>query len=379
MKKVLFCFWIVLVCFGGLLQAGAVAPSESSDLQDVYADAVENSGLGALEESLPEETRALLSEYGVDLWDADLSVSGDGMLQIVGRIVTQQGKAPLQALAAGMAMLLLAGLGTNLLTGGQQNRMLGYVTVLAVMTGLTPLLQTVSDTSTALSGTGTFLYSFVPVYAGILLAGGGTALAGSFSTLLLLASQAVNTVLVGLAVPVVTLFLALSLAAAVTSFRLEGFLAGVQKALVWVMSLTLTLFLGVLGVQTTISAAADSLSVKTARFAAGSFLPVVGSMAGDAIGTVTACLGLLRASAGAYGVLALVFLLLPVFLQLVLWRGVLFLLEVLAGLCSVGAADKVYRAAGQALNLLLGILIWTAFLFIISLTVVVLAGGQISS
>ncbi|MBQ9777533.1 MAG: hypothetical protein IJW22_01285, partial [Clostridia bacterium] len=119
------------------------------------------------------------------------------------------------------------------------------------------------------------------------------------------------------------------------------------------LSFLMLLLCGVLGLQSTLAKASDSLALRTARFAAGSFLPVVGGSVGEALRTVAGSVEYLRGVVGAAGLAVLFFAFLPTFLSVLLTR-VTFLLS--------GALAKLFGCEGE--SVLLGELgsVWGYFL-----------------
>ena len=67
----------------------------------------------------------------------------------------------------------------------------------------------------------------------------------------------------------------------------------------------MTVFLGVISVQGTSSAVADGVTIRTAKFVTGNFIPVVGRMFTDAADTVINASVLLKNTVGMAGVIIL--------------------------------------------------------------------------
>lgn len=371
MKKLMM-FVLIVVLLSGFCAAAEV-PDE------LYEENYKNSGAESLEDALPGYAKDFIDGLGVELSDYESfsEIGSGGMLGIIGKILSNGLDAPMKALMVCLSIILLYSTVTSL--GGEDiTKIAGYVSILAAAAGaLYPLVSAVGDTVTAVDGVGKFVIAFVPVYAGILLAGGGVATAAGFSTMLLAAAEILSGLITALIIPFISMYTALCFSSSATSLKLGGMVGSIKKIATWILGLGLTLFCGVLGLQTTITAAQDNLSFKTARFMAGSFLPVVGGAVGEALGTVSSCVGLLRSTVGAYGVIGILAVLLPVFAQLIVWRIVLLISESAAELFSAQPMLELFRNIGSAVSLLVGVIIWTALLFIISLTVVVIAGGRI--
>ena len=67
----------------------------------------------------------------------------------------------------------------------------------------------------------------------------------------------------------------------------------------------MTVFLGVISVQGTSSAVADGVTIRTAKFVTGNFIPVIGRMFTDAADTVINASVLLKNTVGLAGVVIL--------------------------------------------------------------------------
>lgn len=77
----------------------------------------------------------------------------------------------------------------------------------------------------------------------------------------------------------------------------------------------MTVFTGLLSIQSIVGTSADTLGVKAAKFVVSNFVPIVGSAVADAYTTMRSGLGLLRGATGAFGIIALCVTLLPPILE----------------------------------------------------------------
>ena len=75
-----------------------------------------------------------------------------------------------------------------------------------------------------------------------------------------------------------------------------------------------------LSAQTILGAKSDSLMMKSAKFAAGNMIPVVGGSISELLRTVSAGVGYLRGTLGICAILLLLFTLLPTVVELLLIR-----------------------------------------------------------
>ena len=86
--------------------------------------------------------------------------------------------------------------------------------------------------------------------------------------------------------------------------RIERLAALVRQAGVVLLSLAFVVFLGVMSVQGAAAGVADSVLLRTAKFGAGTFIPVLGGMFADAVELVIGSSLLLKNALGIFGLVA---------------------------------------------------------------------------
>ena len=219
------------------------------------------------------------------------------------------------------------------------------------------------------------MLSFIPVFAVITAASGAPVTSASMSALLLTAAQGVSYISSFAVAPLMGGYLAVSISGAVSPLLKKTEIASIIKRLsCFIMALVSTVFVGILGIQTAVNSSADSLTAKTAKFIIGSSVPVAGGVLSEALGTVTASMGLLKSSVGIYGAVACAAVILPLAAELLIWRGVLILASAAAELFSLSVISGILRAVDSVMSVLIGILLITGAMFVISLAIVVTAG-----
>jgi stage III sporulation protein AE len=175
-------------------------------------------------------------------------------------------------------------------------------------------------------------------------------------------------------VPLMSCYLGIGLVGSVMPVGAVGRIGeGIKKTALWILTLTLTLFLGLLSVQTTVNRAADNMGVKTLKFLIGTFVPVAGGALSESLTTLLGSVKLLKSSVSMFGVIGISATAVPVVLELFAWRAVLFVLSLAAELFGVELKTSMLRAADTVISVLVGVLLFVAVLFIISLAVI--SGG----
>ena len=105
-------------------------------------------------------------------------------------------------------------------------------------------------------------------------------------------------------------------------------------------------------------------------------VPVVGAAVGEAITTVKGCLSVLSTSVAIYGVVAVAACLLPVIIELVLWRVCILLAQSAAEIFGEAKSASLLKAVDTSISFIIAIIFSVFILFVISLTLVVVLGGK---
>ena len=157
-----------------------------------------------------------------------------------------------------------------------------------------------------------FLTSFLPVTASLYTMTGNTATAAAGTSMMLLFNTAVVALAERFLFPLLQVCFALSLVSAVPNgVSLQSIITLVKNTVTTLLAFAFTMFSAVLYFQTAITASADNLAYRSIRFASGVFIPVIGSVIGDASRTVNASIATVKSTVGYVGVAALAILLLP--------------------------------------------------------------------
>lgn len=320
-------------------------------------DILEKSGAGKVYGALDKDARDLLESAGAGEGTITQSISGEGLFGELSRLVQEKLSAPLKALAALMAVCFFG----RLCGCFEEGRLAGTakLTVCAVcglilaapVLGLLETCQRVTDSAAA------FLGAAVPVYAGLLGASGNTATGSGYSFLAMLTGEAIPVLAGGFLLPLLRIYLALSAAAALFESglgRLTGSLYTFGK---WIMVMSVTIFAGILSVQTAVNAQVDAAANKAAKLALSTGVPIVGSALGDAAAAIQNSLHMVRSGAGAFGILAALCIFAPAVVECLIWAGVCMAAQTAAELLEVPQAGAMAGAFGGAVRMVLAVLV----------------------
>ncbi len=349
----------------------------SAEENDIYKKQLEKSGALQIEEQLPDEVNEYLRENDIDISDYNWvnNLKTENVFTHIINFLRSGLKKPLISLGCILSIIII-----NSVLFDSQNSSVNTVVIYAATLSvagiiIAPIFSAISTAVNAMKACATFMTAFVPVFAAITAAAGKTATSISMSAMLLGAANGVSLLSNFAVVPLISGYLSLSLATSVSPIiQNNGISQAVKKLSLWVMSFISTVFLGVLSVQTIVNSHADNLSMRTAKFIIGSSVPVAGGVLSEALGTLTASVSLLKSSVGIYGVVVCCLIFLPIIVELLLWRFSLWVADFVSLQFSLTKISTLLQSIDTVLSVLIGIILLTAAMFIISLSVVIGSG-----
>lgn len=343
MKKVaIWCAFLLFFLHGTVLVAAA---SEAEAEIETEADAVRGA-YADLVGAIPPEVAELLPP---DFFAEDMTLVGEAVQEAtgvqaifaaVGRVTGLALQDNLSLLAAVCGVLLLS----SVLRGVQGSKKLSpeLARALSFCATLSLCLVIISlqrdrflEISAFFSVLKALSITMLPLMGTLYAMGGNVAAAvanhGVMSTFLALLEGAISHT----ALPVAGICICMGLLDALSEgVNLRSLSVLIKRSYTWTFSLLMLLLCGALGLQTTLAKGSDGLAMRTVRFAAGSFLPVVGGSVSEALRTVAGSVTYLRTVAGTAAIVVLFLCFLPVFVSTLLNR-IVFLLG--------GAMAKVMR------------------------------------
>lgn len=365
MKRIILCFIFMFIF---------ILPV-SAEEADIYSEQYEISGAGELEDALPDSTREYFSEIGIDPKDPDWidSISGENVFKHIWEFIKTGAKTPLRAGAAilGIILITAAFSAVNEESSVMTAAMYACTLTAAAVIGI-PIFESITAAVNATKALSVFMLSFIPLFAAVAAASGAAVTSVSMNSLLLLCAQGLSFLSSFVVLPLMGGYLAVGISSSVSPLlNRSGLAEGIKKIALWVLSFISMIFVGILSLQTAVNSAADSLAMRTAKFILGSTVPIAGGALSEAVSTVTASMGLLKSSVGIYGVVAVSAIFLPIIIELLLWRIILTVCSFVSELFSVPKFSNTLKAVDMMLSVLIGIVLLSSAVFIISLTVVV--------
>ena len=241
--------------------------------------------------------------------------------------------------------------------------------VTLIMTNFVQILDIVKESIQSLVG---FMNSLSPVLITVTISTGSIVSANVVQPIILFLITFIGNFITGVIIPFVLISTALGVISKISDrVQVDKLSKFFKTSVVWVLGVILTIFVGVVSIEGTLSSSVDGVTAKTAKAAVSSFIPVVGKILGDAVDTVIGCSSILKNATGIVGVIILIGIAIVPVIKLVVLMAIYYLG---AALCQPIADEKIIKLLeqmGDTFKTLLAIMCSVSVMFIIGTTLVI--------
>ena len=351
--------------------------------RQTHASEVENEILGSLSQeindfknTLPNDIKSYLENSLLDTDASSLLSNGLNVGKLTDYIIEYLFLGINKTLKSFTAILILLLISSifNMLSSTIKNSSVSYAFNLcsSLTVALTAFKVCFSITENVTSYTKTLLNamcSFAPIMAGVQIMAGKLTTATITNASMILFISIVDCLLVALMIPVIKICMMLSCVKSLGGIDFGGISKTLKTSFSSITVFIMSLFMFVFSMKNTLSQSADSLSLKTARFAISSFVPLVGASINEALRTVSASLNLIKNSCGITAILAILLIMLPIIIYVFLNKISFGILSCIAKIISCEKESTVLEEAGSICTYLLTIITCTCVFFIFSITI----------
>ncbi len=376
MKKTLCFLLFTLLILSFPLHAHA------ADKEKYYSEQFKQSGAEELPDYLPNDTRKAMDNLGIDgaNWGGIASITPENVFQQIVSMFSGNFTDPFKAAVSSIAVMLLCALlnGMKLSFGERpMGGVVGMVGALCICSVIVqPIVACIANSAEIIKAAAGFLLACVPIMAGIMIAAGQPVSAGSYNILMIAAGNTISLLAANIFVPMLNIFLAISIVSAVSpSINLSGLCGVISKLVKWTLTFCMTVFTGLLTVQGIVSASLDGAGSKTAKFVLSSFVPVVGNALGEAVGTISGCVKLLKSGVSAFGLLAGFLIFLPVIIQCLMWMVTTNVCAGISDIFDQKEISSLLRSCSGVLGTTLAIILSCMTVITVSTVILLIIGG----
>lgn len=279
-------------------------------------------------------------------------------------------KGYLPIIASIIAISILGGMVANLkpATNGKSiGNVVHFVTYGMVVVFLgASLVQIIQITTQVLTTIKGIFDGIFPILLTLLTAVGGTISVGIYQPAIALISSVIISLITYILLPLFIFSLVFSIVGNLSNnVKLDHFVAFLHSTFKWAIGLCFTIFLGFVSVQGIMGGAVDGLSIRTAKFAIKSYIPIVGGYVSDGLSIIMASSVLIKNAVGGVGLFLLLSTVISPILNIVLF---MLALKFMAGIIQPIGDKKIANFTSEiskSLSLLVALLVAVSFMYLV--------------
>ena len=350
--------------------------------QGVYADSDEQNNeyydrlISEINEGLSfegdEDVKTVLEDNNITLEDPSsaANISASDVIKHIFEIFTAALRSPLIMLGKITAATMLCVLVRSMSAEGTVDKVF---TLICVLTTVLVISDTLYSVKTSMEQMNSFMMSYIPIFSSVATAGGSAAAGAGYYGVMLIICESAGILADTILVPFLSAVLAVTLVSAINpSLDLGSLAESVKKLVIWVLGIVMTLFTGLLSIQSFAGAAADNLSARAVKFAASSFIPVIGGSVSEAYSAVKGSIGVIRTSVGVIGVIIMSVIVAKPLLTLLAVKLAVWIGATINDIFGVSNSGGLLKSINSVLSIGVSILAAYSIMFVISTSVVIM-------
>ena len=373
MKKIGFIF-IISIIFINIMSTKVIANDE-----DTLTEQQNEFGIGEFIEEANKYTGKFFEEIDINNIFQDAikgEIDNESIFKNIIKLLGDELINGLTALGSILAIVVIHSILKSVgegLENANITKLIYYVQyiliVTVVMMNFSDIVQVVKETCNNLVG---FMNILTPLIISLMIYTGSIVSSGILEPIILFLINFIGNIIEGLIIPVVLVFTSLIVISKISdNIQIEKLSKFLKSSVIWFFGIILTIFVGIISLEGTLSSSVDGITAKTTKALVSSAIPVVGKILGDAVDTVLGCGIILKNAVGIIGVIIVIGICIIPIIKL----GILTMAyKLMAGICEP-IADKnitsLLEQIGDVYQIFLAILCSISAMLIIGTALVV--------
>lgn len=176
--------------------------------------------------------------------------------------------------------------------------------VTLIMSNFTEIIKLVKETASNLVG---FINVLIPLLLTLMVYTGNVATSTLIEPIILFICNFTGNIIADVLIPIVLVIVVFLIISKVSEkIQIEKMAKFLKSGVIWFLGIFLTIFVGVVSLEGTLSSSVDGITAKTAKAAVSSVIPVVGKILGDVVDSVLGCGVVLKNAVGIIGVVVII-------------------------------------------------------------------------
>ena len=375
MKKC--CFYILITIFVVInLNSKVIA---SSATEEIIEEQVDSFGIEDFIDEIEEYTGDFFEDINIsEMINSAISGNIDNssilkkILNLFGSEIVSTMKTLVGILAIVLIHSILKAITDNM-ENSEISKIVYYVQyiliVTLIMSNFSDIISSVIDTIENLTG---FIGILLPLLVTLMIFTGSITTSSMLEPIILFLIEFIGNIIVSIIIPIISIIVAIVIVSKISDrIQINKLSKFMQSSIVWFLGIILTIFVGVVSLEGTLTSSVDGITAKTAKTAISTLIPIVGKILGDSVDTILGCGLVLKNAVGVVGVIIILGICITPIIKLAT-------LSIMYSICSAiiePLADskivKLLDEMGGIFKLLLAILCSVSVLLMIGITLII--------
>ena len=331
--------------------------------------------ISELEDADTSDISRELDNFGISA-DNPESVGNLSIEKILGYITGIFKEALIRPLRIILTVAVFAAICQLAMTLSYKAGLYGEFFVLICFIAISPMvIDAFKSALSAMKSLSYFMTAYVPAFAAIAAASGNMAAAASYNAVVLYFCEAAALVASAVMGPILCCMFVLSAAQALNP-DLINITSTLRNALTTVVGFIMTLFLGVIGLQSIVGRGVESIAVKAGKYAVSSFIPVIGYSLSESYKAVSLSLSAIRSAVGAFGIVVICIYMLTPIISAVVYKTAFLICAWICRLCGADRLAAMMAGLSDVFAFLTTVLLMFMLMLTVATGMLILLGGS---
>ena len=305
MKKIILIFILVL-----MIPNQAIAETE----EEIMESTQEKFNITGFLKEAKEYTGDFFDDINLtDMFNEAIQgkINNQTIYKKVIKLLGQEVSSSLKTLISILVIIVIHGILKSITDSLENNNVsqiiyfVQYILIVTlIMSNFTEIINLVKETANNLVG---FINVLIPLLLTLMVYTGNIATSTILEPIILFVSNFIGNIISNVLIPIVLIIVVFSIISKISKrVQIEKLSKFLKSGVVWFLGVVLTIFVGVVSLEGTLSSSVDGVTAKTAKAAVSSVIPVVGKVLGDVVDSVLGCGVILKNAIGFVGVIVIV-------------------------------------------------------------------------
>lgn len=366
---------IILICFLLIICSDVVLATDDSILESQK----ESLGISSFIEESEKYTKEVFEDMDVDeLLKSAMKgeVNNDDIISRILELFGDEIKSSIRMLGSIIVVIVIHSV-LKSISEGLENKSISQITyyvqyiliVTLIMTNFSSIIDMTKESIQNLVG---FSYTLLPILITLMITTGSITSASIVQPVLLFLITFIGNIVTTILLPLVLVGTSLGIISKISDrVQIDKIAKFFKSGVVWLLGIALTLFVGILSIEGSLSSNVDGITAKTAKAAVSNFIPVVGKILGDAVDTVIGCASILKSAVGIVGVIVVISICVVPIIKLAILTVTYHLTAAVCEPIADGKIVSILSQMGDTFKTLLAIMFSVSVMLMIGITLVV--------